>query len=83
MSDNDPTEEIRRQQQQELNEAAGIRQELEARHSKVWSTEELREEFEVLGFMAPIVVVKRKSDGKKGSLQFQHSPRFYFNFVED
>jgi hypothetical protein len=29
------------------------------------------------------VVVKRKSDGKKGSLEFTHSPRVYFNFVED
>ena len=31
----------------------------------------------------PYVVVKRKSDGKKGSLEFQHYPRFYFNFKED
>ena len=23
---------------------------------------------------------RRKSDGKKGSLEFQHSPRIYFNF---
>jgi hypothetical protein len=30
--------------------------------------------------MAPLVVVKRKADGKKGSLEFQGSPRFYFNF---
>ena len=30
--------------------------------------------------MAPLVVVRRKSDGVKGSLMFQHSPRFYFGF---
>jgi hypothetical protein len=24
-----------------------------------------------------------KSSGKKGSLEFQHDPRFYFNFIED
>jgi hypothetical protein len=29
------------------------------------------------------VVVKRKSDGVVGSLEFQHHPRFYFNFAED
>jgi hypothetical protein len=30
--------------------------------------------------MAPFVVVRRLSDGQKGSLEFQHHPRFYFNF---
>ena len=33
------------------------------------TTDQLREEFEVLGFMAPFVVVRRKSDGKKSSLE--------------
>ena len=28
------------------------------------------------------VVVTRKSDNQKGSLEFQHSPRFYFDFVK-
>jgi hypothetical protein len=27
-----------------------------------------------LGFAAPLVVVRRKSDGVRGSLEFQHSP---------
>jgi hypothetical protein len=48
-----------------------------------WSTEELCEQFEVLGFMAPFVVVRRKSDGAKGSMEFTHNPRVYFNFVKD
>ena len=48
-----------------------------------WTTAQLGEDFEVIGFMAPFVVVRRKSDGKKGSLEFTHSPRVYFNFVED
>ena len=48
-----------------------------------WTTAELCEEFEVIGFLAPFVVVKRRSDGVKGSMEFTHSPRFYFNFVED
>jgi hypothetical protein len=46
----------------------------------VWNTEELTEEFEVIGFMAPYVIVRRRTDDKKGSLEFQHQPRFYFNF---
>ena len=32
---------------------------------------------------APFVIVQRKSDREKGSLEFQHCPRFYFNFVLD
>jgi len=49
----------------------------------VWNTEELSEDYEVIGFMAPFVVVRRKGDGKKGSLEFQHQPRFYFGFSLD
>jgi hypothetical protein len=50
---------------------------------KRWSTAEMAEEFTVQGFMAPFVVVTRKRDGKVGTLEFTHSPRWYFNFVED
>jgi hypothetical protein len=48
-----------------------------------WDTDQLREEFEVLGFLAPFVVVRRKADGVKGSMEFTHNPRFYFNFTPD
>jgi hypothetical protein len=48
-----------------------------------WDTDQLREEFDVIGFLAPFVVVRRKSDGAMGSMEFNHSPRFYFNFVKD
>ena len=48
-----------------------------------WDADQLRTEFEVLGFLAPFVVVRRKADGVKGSLEFTHSPRLYFNFVPD
>jgi hypothetical protein len=44
---------------------------------------ELGRDFIVHGFMVPFVVVRRKSDGAKGSMEFTHSPRFYFNFVLD
>jgi hypothetical protein len=80
----DPTEDIRRARQAELNNEAGARAELEAKHGQVWSTDELRaSQYEVIGFMAPFVVVKDRTTGKKGSLEFQHAPRFYFNYQED
>lgn len=50
---------------------------------KQWTTTEMTDEFEVLGFMAPYVVVRRRSDGVKGTLQFNHSPRVYFNWLPD
>lgn len=76
----DPTEPIRKELLATINAEPGSRESLEAEHGKVWSTAELSEDFDVLGFMAPVVVVRRKSDGQKGSLFFQHSPRFYFDF---
>jgi hypothetical protein len=49
----------------------------------VWNTDEMRQEFDVLGFAAPFMAVRRKADGVKGSLMFTHSPRWYFGWQED
>lgn len=59
------------------------KQELEKEVGKVWETEELMREFDVKGFLAPFVVVVRKEDNQKGSMEFQHSPRYYYSFVPD
>ena len=45
-----------------------------------YTTKQLLENFEVLQFMAPYVYVIRKKDRKKGTLQFNHSPRIYYDF---
>ena len=76
----DPTEAVRHQLLAEINAEPGSRNALEALHGQVWNTEELSRDFEVIGFMAPMIAVRRKSDGIKGSLYFQHGPRFYFSF---
>lgn len=76
----DPTESIRRHQVAAINAEPGTREYLEAKHGEVLDTTELQQDFSVLGFMAPYVVVQRKSDGVRGSLMFQHSPRLYFGF---
>jgi hypothetical protein len=81
---NDPTENVRREMVAEINSEATERAALEAKHGgQVWNTSELQADFSVLGFMAPFVVVTRKSDGQKWSLTFQHSPRYYFDFSPD
>lgn len=78
----DQNEDIRKQMVAEINAEPGSREYLEAQHGQVWTTSELSNDFEVIGFMAPVVVVIRKSDRQKGSLFFQHSPRFYYGWEE-
>ena len=76
----DPTESIRREMVAEINAEPGSRAALEAKHGQVWDTDQVQQEFEVVGFMAPLVVVRRRSDGVEGVSMFQHNPRFYFGF---
>lgn len=78
----DPTENARRELVAKLNRNLS-REELAEQYGDVYDTTEMAELFEVTGFLAPFVVVKRKSDGKVGSLQFQGSPHFYFGWQED
>ena len=52
-------------------------------HSGGWSTTELGETFTVVGFSAPFVVARRKSDDQQGTLEFTHSPRTYFAWKAD
>lgn len=82
MMSDDPTEAARREMlatgqphvDKALNDQDG---------GRTWTTDEVREDFDVLGFMAPFVVVTRKSDGQKGTLEFTHSPRVYFGWSAD
>ena len=67
----------------EINRDPGEREALEQKYGQVWNTNDLRTEFDVLGFSAPFVVVTQKSTGFKGSMMFQHQPRYYFEFSKD
>ena len=77
------TEGVRRERQAELMAVGWPREVLEGAYGKVYSTEELRLEFEVLGYYAPLVVVKSRANGSLGSFEFQHMPRFYFSYQKD
>jgi hypothetical protein len=80
----DELERVRRQMVKEVEEQkASDRADAERKYGKVWDIEELQRDYEVVGFLAPFVVVVRRRDGVKGSLMFQHSPRFYYGFQED
>lgn len=78
-----PTENIRRAMVQEINANPGSHEALEKEHGQIWDTNELGKDFVVTGFMAPFVIVLRKSDMAPGSLMFQHNPRFYYGFRKD
>jgi len=58
------------------------REELEERFGKgkVWDTKELQEKFKVISFAAPWAMVEDKETGNRGSVTFQHAPRFYYDF---
>ncbi len=79
----DSTETVRRDLAVKINSKPKERAALEARHGHVWSASELANDFEVVGFCAPFVVVRRKIDNRLGSLLFQHHPRYYFAFKDD
>lgn len=83
MPELDPTENIRRQLAELINTEPHERAVLEKVYGRVWSTAELTQEFEVLGFMAPLVGVCNKSDRTLGTMLFQHEPRYYFYFIAD
>ena len=82
----DETEGFRRQKVAEINSQVASddpeaeRKRLEAIHGKVYNTSEVASEFDILAFMAPYVVVTSRRTMQKGTLEFQHHPRFYFNF---
>lgn len=79
----DETEAPRRALTTVINAYVREREALEAAHGQVWDSDELRQDFEVTGFLAPFVGVRRKKDGVMGMLMFQHDPRFYWGWTED
>ena len=78
----DRTEPIRQAMVEEINSVPSEREVLEASVGQVWDTKELQEDFEVKGFLAPFIAVRRKSDGLDGTMLFQHMPRFYWGFTK-
>ena len=59
------------------------RKRLEELQGKVWDTSELQRDFTVESFAAPYVLVTKQATSQKGTMLFQHRPRYYFDFVPD
>ena len=54
---------------------------LEKQYGKVWDVQEFTEQFDVFSVMGPKLIVRRKSDGYSGTIEYQSSPRYYFNLA--
>lgn len=63
-------------------EKTEFRAALTAQFGDTWDTTELQQVYSVEGLGGGLCVVTRKSDGKRGSLDFTHMPRFYHSFQE-
>jgi hypothetical protein len=79
----DNTDSIRQLLTEVLTRCPSEKETLEAQYGKdnVWKYDEVQNVFEITSFLAPFCFCTRKSDGAKGVLTFQHSPRYYFDFV--
>ena len=67
-------------EREEQAEEHEFEQKLIAEYGQLWNTEQVTKDFEIRSFMAPYVSVRRRSDNVKGTMQFTHMPRWYFNF---
>ena len=81
----DAAEEIRRHEVARLNRRKAEREQLEQVYGQVGDTDELCKQFEVLYvsgsfFCAPFVQVRDLDTREKGTLKFQHEPRYYFGW---
>jgi hypothetical protein len=66
----DPTEPIWRGMIENAEPVA----DLAADRGQTWTTAQLQADFEVLSFVAPFMVVRRRKDGQLDSLEFTHEP---------
>ncbi len=78
----DPTEHLRKERIVSIQDSDNSRQALQSRVGQTWNTSELQENFEALGFLAPYIVVRRKVDQIKGSMEFciSDGERVYHSF---
>ncbi|HQX49018.1 MAG TPA: hypothetical protein PLR25_03890, partial [Planctomycetaceae bacterium] len=76
----DETEHTNRSVCEQLKDEREWRVALEVIYGEVWDTSDLKRDFNVIGFLVPLVAVRRKDNGEEGTLEFLHHPRFYFSY---
>jgi hypothetical protein len=76
----DESESVQPERLAEINALPDNRESLEAKYGTVWNEAELADAFEVIEYKPSVVQVRRKWDAKLGTVEYQHDPRFYFNW---
>jgi len=67
----------------QINSEPRCREELIKLGEDVFDTDEIRSEFEILGFKKPFALAVNKTTGIRGTFLFQDNPRFYFGWSAD
>ena len=57
-----------------------VHQAIQEDEGKCWTTDEVQDEFEILGFIAPFCAAIRRETKEKGALTFVHQPRLYYHW---
>ena len=65
----DETEHTNRSVCEQLKDEREWRVALEVIYGEVWDTSDLKRDFNVIGFLVPLVAVRRKDNGEEGTLE--------------
>jgi len=62
-----------------INRRPSTREQLEELYGKVWTDAEMRDQFRTILSNDPLIVPRRRSDGRFCSMMIQRDPLFYFS----
>jgi hypothetical protein len=77
----DPTFKMRQRWNAQINDCVRSREDLEEIWGQAIDHMELRKSYNQFFFCNPVLVCRRKSDGQRGTLLYQYSPRLYFRWL--
>lgn len=69
--------------EKQINGAPKNRAELEETEERVWDSDEVRDDFDIVGFKAPFAMAIHIDTNTSGTLLFQDNPRYYFGWNPD
>jgi hypothetical protein len=62
-----------------INHHPSTREQLEELYGQVWDEKQIAEDFRTITTSAPLVVLRRKSDGRFCTMMFQREPYLFFS----
>lgn len=74
------TAEERAKLEAEVNATPCTLEELQRKYGQVWTVEQVEAQFEIEAFCPPLACATRRADGVRGTLVYQHCPRYYWSW---